>query len=175
MTPTPETSDSLLIRVRDRKDRAAWDQFDAIYRPVIYRPDSRHHLSEHHVGFANGTTSHNTLHERFHRSRWIRAATRIALPIFNRPTVGERRFLTKVLTSVSAGKRRPRRFRFFMQPFGFELHYLMIADRVGQNVLLGSKAWIFHSKPGLRIAFEQGIQPPPSGWSPLFTVRSIDF
>ncbi|TWU58991.1 ECF RNA polymerase sigma factor SigE [Rubripirellula tenax] len=37
MTPTPETSESLLIRVRDPEDRAAWDRFDAIYRPVVYR------------------------------------------------------------------------------------------------------------------------------------------
>lgn len=37
MTPTPETSESLLLRVRDPRDRAAWDRFDAIYRPVVYR------------------------------------------------------------------------------------------------------------------------------------------
>lgn len=37
MTPTPETSESLLIRVRDPQDRSAWDQFDAVYRPVVYR------------------------------------------------------------------------------------------------------------------------------------------
>lgn len=37
MTPTPETSESLLLRVRDPRDRSAWDRFDAIYRPVVYR------------------------------------------------------------------------------------------------------------------------------------------
>lgn len=37
MTPAPETSESLLLRIRDPNDRAAWDQFDAIYRPVVYR------------------------------------------------------------------------------------------------------------------------------------------
>ena len=37
MTPTPETSESLMLRVRDLRDRAAWDRFDAIYRPVVYR------------------------------------------------------------------------------------------------------------------------------------------
>lgn len=37
MTSSPETSESLLIRVRDPDDRAAWDQFDAIYRPMVYR------------------------------------------------------------------------------------------------------------------------------------------
>lgn len=37
MTTEPTTSESLLIRVRDPSDREAWNRFDAIYRPVIYR------------------------------------------------------------------------------------------------------------------------------------------
>lgn len=37
MTQFPETHDSLMIRVRDPKNRAAWEQFVAIYRPVIVR------------------------------------------------------------------------------------------------------------------------------------------
>lgn len=37
MTPTPETSESLLLQVRDPRDRSAWDRFDAIYRPIVYR------------------------------------------------------------------------------------------------------------------------------------------
>ena len=37
MLPIPETSESLLLRVRDPKDQAAWCKFDAIYRPVVYR------------------------------------------------------------------------------------------------------------------------------------------
>ncbi len=37
MTSPAETNESLLIRVRDPGDQAAWDQFDAIYRPVAYR------------------------------------------------------------------------------------------------------------------------------------------
>lgn len=37
MTPTPETSESLMLRVRDPRDRSAWERFDAIYRPVVYR------------------------------------------------------------------------------------------------------------------------------------------
>lgn len=37
MTPIPETSESLLLRVRDPHDRSAWDRFDTIYRPVVYR------------------------------------------------------------------------------------------------------------------------------------------
>ena len=37
MTPVPETSESLLIRIRDPNDQAAWRKFDAIYRPVVYR------------------------------------------------------------------------------------------------------------------------------------------
>ena len=37
MSEIPDTRDSLLVRVRDRHDRDAWDQFAAIYRPVVYR------------------------------------------------------------------------------------------------------------------------------------------
>ncbi len=37
MTLTPETRASLLIRVRDRADQAAWHEFVEIYRPVIPR------------------------------------------------------------------------------------------------------------------------------------------
>lgn len=34
---TPETRPSLLLRVRDHDDQAAWDEFSEIYRPVIVR------------------------------------------------------------------------------------------------------------------------------------------
>ena len=37
MNPTPETRASLLIRVRDPADQAAWCEFVEIYRPVILR------------------------------------------------------------------------------------------------------------------------------------------
>ena len=37
MNPTPETRSSLLIRVRDPADQAAWHEFVEIYRPVILR------------------------------------------------------------------------------------------------------------------------------------------
>lgn len=37
MAQPPETSESLLLRVRDPEDQDAWCEFDAIYRPVIYR------------------------------------------------------------------------------------------------------------------------------------------
>jgi len=37
MSPAPETRPSLLIRVRDPADRAAWQEFVEIYRPVILR------------------------------------------------------------------------------------------------------------------------------------------
>lgn len=42
----PETSDSLLIRVRDANDRAAWDRFVAIYRPMTYRIARRNGLQD---------------------------------------------------------------------------------------------------------------------------------
>ena len=37
MSPTPETRASLLIRIRDPADQAAWLEFVEIYRPVILR------------------------------------------------------------------------------------------------------------------------------------------
>ena len=37
MSSTPETRPSLLIRVRDPADHAAWQEFVEIYRPVILR------------------------------------------------------------------------------------------------------------------------------------------
>ena len=36
MDEIPETRDSLLIRVADARDQAAWEQFARIYRPVVY-------------------------------------------------------------------------------------------------------------------------------------------
>ena len=46
MTRSPETSDSLLLSVRDTDDRAAWDQFVAIYRPMVYRIGRRAGLQD---------------------------------------------------------------------------------------------------------------------------------
>ena len=37
MSSTPETRQSLLIRVRDPADHAAWQEFVEVYRPVILR------------------------------------------------------------------------------------------------------------------------------------------
>jgi RNA polymerase sigma factor (sigma-70 family) len=37
MSPSPETRPSLLMRLSDRADQAAWQEFANIYRPVVYR------------------------------------------------------------------------------------------------------------------------------------------
>jgi RNA polymerase sigma-70 factor (ECF subfamily) len=37
MSEPPETSESLLVRVRDASDQEAWFEFAEVYRPVIYR------------------------------------------------------------------------------------------------------------------------------------------
>lgn len=37
MNEWPETSESLILRVKDPADAAAWSAFLAIYRPVVYR------------------------------------------------------------------------------------------------------------------------------------------
>jgi len=46
VTRPPETSESLLIRVSDSKDRAAWERFVAIYRPMVYRIGRRAGLQD---------------------------------------------------------------------------------------------------------------------------------
>lgn len=37
MPEFPETSESLLVRVRDASNKTAWDQFEQLYRPIIFR------------------------------------------------------------------------------------------------------------------------------------------
>ena len=37
MPEFPETVESLILKVRDPSNRAAWDQFEHLYRPVIFR------------------------------------------------------------------------------------------------------------------------------------------
>ena len=37
MAEFPETRDSLLLQLRDATDGASWDEFVAIYRPIVYR------------------------------------------------------------------------------------------------------------------------------------------
>lgn len=37
MAEFPETSESLIVRVQDPSNRTAWEQFEQIYRPVIFR------------------------------------------------------------------------------------------------------------------------------------------
>jgi RNA polymerase sigma-70 factor (ECF subfamily) len=37
MSPSPETRPSLLLRLADRTDQAAWQEFARIYTPVVYR------------------------------------------------------------------------------------------------------------------------------------------
>lgn len=37
MSDWPETNESLILRVKDSADTAAWDVFLAIYRPVVFR------------------------------------------------------------------------------------------------------------------------------------------
>ncbi|MEM6470993.1 MAG: sigma-70 family RNA polymerase sigma factor [Planctomycetota bacterium] len=44
MPEFPETSESLILQVRDREDREAWERFEQLYRPVIFRIAKRHGL-----------------------------------------------------------------------------------------------------------------------------------
>ena len=44
MSQWPETSESLILRIRDPQDAHAWSQFMAIYQPVVYRLSRRRGL-----------------------------------------------------------------------------------------------------------------------------------
>ncbi len=46
MSKLPETSESLLARVRDPLDAVAWEQFVSLYRPVVYRLARRRGLQD---------------------------------------------------------------------------------------------------------------------------------
>ena len=46
MSQLPETSESLIARVKDPADAAAWSEFLAIYRPVVYRLARRRGLQD---------------------------------------------------------------------------------------------------------------------------------
>ena len=46
MTQFPETRESLIIQVKDPVNRVAWEQFVAIYRPVIVRTAAARGLQE---------------------------------------------------------------------------------------------------------------------------------
>ena len=46
MTPFPETRHSLLLRLDDRADESAWEDFVSIYRPLILRLARRNGLQE---------------------------------------------------------------------------------------------------------------------------------
>ncbi len=46
MTSSPTTRASLLLRLRDSEDHAAWMEFVALYEPVIYRLLRRHGLQD---------------------------------------------------------------------------------------------------------------------------------
>lgn len=46
MTNSPETNDSLLVRIRDPQDRDAWLEFVAVYQPLIYRIGRRRGLQD---------------------------------------------------------------------------------------------------------------------------------
>lgn len=46
MTDNADTRESLLLRIRDARDRDAWYEFTSIYRPLIYRIGRRYGLQD---------------------------------------------------------------------------------------------------------------------------------
>ena len=46
MTPSDATRPSLLVRIRDPRDREAWGQFVEIYAPLVYEMARRRGLQD---------------------------------------------------------------------------------------------------------------------------------
>lgn len=46
MRESPETRESLLLKVRDPRNREAWEEFSALYRPIAYRLARRRGLQD---------------------------------------------------------------------------------------------------------------------------------
>jgi RNA polymerase sigma factor (sigma-70 family) len=88
VTEFPETRESLLMQVQSPANREAWNQFETIYRPVIYRLARRrglqdadaHDLSQQvliAVASAIGRWEKADEHVRFHH--WVRRVARNAI------------------------------------------------------------------------------------------------
>ena len=46
LTDLPDTDHRLLVRIRDSNDREAWEEFVAVYKPLVYRVGRRHGLQD---------------------------------------------------------------------------------------------------------------------------------
>ena len=46
MDDTPSTQKSLLLRLRQKQDKEAWQHFVDLYAPIVYRYARRHHLQD---------------------------------------------------------------------------------------------------------------------------------
>lgn len=88
MTQFPETRESLIVQVRDPENRAAWEQFVSIYRPVIFRtavargmqePDAQDLAQQVLLAVASAIGRWEQRGESTRFRHWLRAVTRNAI------------------------------------------------------------------------------------------------
>lgn len=88
MAEFPETSESLIVRVRDPSNRAAWDQFEQIYRPVIFRiarargmqhSDAQDLVQQVLLSVASGIHNYERYNDGTRFRNWLNRITRNAI------------------------------------------------------------------------------------------------
>src|SRR5882672_9524105 len=85
MTPTPTTRASLLFRLRDSHDHAAWAEFVSLYEPVTYRllrkyglqdADAREVMQELFLAVSRSIDHWDPANERGSFRGWLRRVAR---------------------------------------------------------------------------------------------------
>ena len=88
MTHFPETRESLIIQVKDPENRAAWEQFVSVYRPVIVRTalargmqaaDAQDLAQQVLMAVASAVGDWERRDESTHFRHWLRCVTRNAI------------------------------------------------------------------------------------------------
>lgn len=99
MTPFPDTRHTLLVRLNDRADESAWDEFAAMYRPLIVRigrrtglqaADAEELAQEALVAVAGAVTRWRSDPDRGPFRAWLsRIAKNLAVNLLTRRRPGE--------------------------------------------------------------------------------------
>lgn len=88
MPEFPETNESLIVQVRDPSNRAAWDQFEQLYRPVIFRiarakglqhADALDLVQQVLISISSAIDRFNKQHEGVRFRNWLGRITRNAI------------------------------------------------------------------------------------------------
>lgn len=88
MPEFPETSESLIAQVRDPSNRAAWNQFEQLYRPIIFRiarakglqhADSLDLVQQVLISVASAIDGFEKRHDNIRFRNWLSRITRNAI------------------------------------------------------------------------------------------------